>query len=163
MAKWNTAQRRKRVAFSGDVGHFLELLAKSAARTTSYRLLINSFASVLNDYLVWLFSTDAIALHPYEPVGCFKDDSLRAMPVLLQWYSVDKENLANSLAAIIHSCATQAYENGFWYFGVEYQNQCWSGLNSAMTYNRYGSSNSCLWNYGVGDAWTIFVYRFVEG
>ena len=110
-----------------------------------------------------LFYTDTIALHPYEPVGCFKDASPRALPVLVQWYSVNKDDLAHSLAAIIHSCATHVYENGFWYFGVEYRYECLSGLNGNLTYNRHGPSDNCLWNYGVGDAWTIFVYRFVEG
>ena len=103
-------------------------------------------------------------MHPYEPVGCFKDRTdPRALPILMNDYSVNETDLANSLAAIIHACATKVYENGFWYFGVEYRRECWSGVNGNMTYNRYGPSHKCLSKYGVGSAWTIFVYRFVEG
>ena len=114
-------------------------------------------------YICLSFSDTAL-LHPYEPVGCFKDVPYpRALPVLLKSYNVNEADLTNSLANIIRSCATRAYENGLWYFGVEYLKQCWSGVTSNMTYDRHGRSSNCLWNYGVGSAWTIFVYRFVEG
>ena len=83
--------------------------------------------------------------------------------MLVHKYSVNETDLANSFAAIIHSCATKVYENGFRYFGVEYRHECWSGVNADKTYNMHGLSNNCLWNYGVGDRWTIFVYRFAEG
>ena len=107
-----------------------------------------------------------MALHPYEPVGCFKDE--RNPRVLPKWIShypamVNETDLANSLASIIEACATKVYEKGFWYFGVEYRHECWSGVNGNLTYSRHGRSNSCLWDHGVGAAWTIFVYRFVEG
>ena len=104
-------------------------------------------------------------LYPYETVGCFKDKrNPRALPVLVNTYSavINKTDLANSLAAIIQACATEVYKNGFWYFGVEYQYLCWSGVNGNMTYNIHGPSRKCLRNYGVGSYWTIFVYRFVE-
>ena len=104
-----------------------------------------------------------MVLPPYEPIGCFKDDATRVLPVLIQRYQVNETDLANSLATIIHACATQVYKFDFWYFGVEYRHECWSGFNGDMTYNRLGPSNSCLWDYSVGDAWSIFVYRFVEG
>ena len=81
----------------------------------------------------------------------------------MQEYSVNETDLANSFAAIIHKCATEVFEYGFWYFGVEFRHECWSGVDGAMTYNRHGQSNNCLWKYSVGDRWTIFVYRFVEG
>ena len=103
-------------------------------------------------------------MHPYEPVGCFKDKTdPRALPMLVSEYSVNEADLANSLAAIIHACAAKVYENGFRYFGVEYRRECWSGVNGSMTYNKHGRSDKCLWNYSVGYEWTIFVYRFVEG
>ena len=76
---------------------------------------------------------------------------------------IDKKDLANSYAAIIQKCATEVFEIGFWYFGVEYYHQCWSGVNGSMTYQIHGRSQDCLWNYSVGSSWTIFVYRFVEG
>ena len=105
-----------------------------------------------------------MVLHPYEPVGCFNDKRYpRALPTLIQEYSVNETDLANSFADIIHACATEVFENGYWYFGVEYLHQCWSGVNSGMTYNRHGRSDKCLSNYSVGYEWTIFVYRFVEG
>ena len=117
--------------------------------------------------LLWPFLlTDKTALHPYEPVGCFKDTRYRrAFPQKGQKYRamINESDLANSLAAIIHMCATEVYELGFWYFGVEYQHECWSGMNGSMTYDRNGPSNECLLNHRVGSTWTIFVYRFVEG
>ena len=123
------------------------------------RLLIHSLNFLLNG----LFYTDTMVLHPYEPVGCFKDDDPRALPVLVRKYTVNETDLANSFADIIQACATKVYENGFWYFGVEYRRECWAGVNGDKTYNRHGRSDNCLWNYSVGDRWTIFVYRFVEG
>ena len=105
-------------------------------------------------------------LHRYEPVGCFKDKrKARVFPVLVNMYPgmIDEKNLTNSFAAIIHACATEVYENGFWYFGVEYRHQCWSGENGSLTYSRYGRSDKCLSNYSVGATWTIFVYRFADG
>jgi len=103
-----------------------------------------------------------MVLHPYEPMGCFKDDYLRVLPVLVGEYSVNETDLANSFADIIQACATEVYESGFRYFGVEYRYECWSGVNGDKTYNRHGPSDNCLWNYGVGSNWTIIVYRFVE-
>ena len=76
---------------------------------------------------------------------------------------INDNDIANSLATIIHSCANEVYKRGFWYFGVEYHHQCWSGVNGSMTYNINGPSDECLFNYGVGTVWSIFVYRFVEG
>ena len=127
-----------------------------------YRLLNYISTSLRNDYA--LFPSDTTVLHPYEPVGCFKDDrDPRALPILIQKYSVNETDLANSFADIIHACATEVFEYGLRYFGVEYQHECWSGVNGGITYNRYGRSENCLSNYSVGDEWTIFVYRFVEG
>ena len=76
---------------------------------------------------------------------------------------INDSDLANSLAAIIHMCATEVYKKGFWYFGIEYRHECWSGMNGSTTYNRNGPSNECLFNHRVGTVWNIFVYRFVEG
>ena len=111
-----------------------------------------------------LFYTDTMVLDPYEPVGCFNDKkNPRALPKFVRQYSVNETDLANSLASIIQKCATEVFERGFWYFGVEFRHECWSGVNASMTYNRYGRSSNCLSLHGVGDVWTIFVYRFVKG
>jgi len=115
-------------------------------------------------WLFGLFYTDPTVLQSYEPVGCFKDErDPRALPELLEWYRVNETDLPNSLATIIQKCATKVYEKGFWYFGVEFRHECWSGVNGSLTYNIHGRSNSCLWDHGVGSVWTIFVYRFVKG
>ena len=114
--------------------------------------------------LIWSFlHTDKT---PYEPVGCFEDKKYRrAFPDLVFNYPgmVKDNDMANSLAAIIQECASEVFKKGFWYFGVEYKHQCWSGVNGSMTYNRNGPSGQCLFNHSVGGTWTIFVYRFVEG
>ena len=123
----------------------------------------------LNFSTIWLcgvFYTDTVALHPYEPIGCFKDVRYeRALPKWINYHPrmINETDLANSLAAIIETCATEVYNKGFWYFGVEYRSECWSGVNGDMTYNRHGPSDNCLSAYGVGAEWTIFVYRFAEG
>ena len=83
--------------------------------------------------------------------------------MLMKNYRVNETDLVNSLASIIHMCASKVFKNGLWYFGVEYRYECWSGVNGSLTYNMYGRSDNCLWNFGVGSFWTIFVYRFVEG
>ena len=111
-----------------------------------------------------LFYTDIRVVDLYEPVGCFNDQrNPRALPKFIKYYPVNETDLANSLASIIQKCATEVFKKGFWYFGVEYRHECWSGVNSSLTYNRHGRSNSCLWDHGHGSACTIFVYRFVEG
>ena len=111
-----------------------------------------------------IFYADTMVLDPYEPVGCFNDESYpRALPQFVKLYPVNETDLANSLAAIVKKCATEVFKKGFWYFGVEYRHECWTGVNSSMTYNRYGRSDNCLPKYNVGAAWTIFVYRFVAG
>ena len=113
-----------------------------------------------------LFYTDTLVLHPYEPIGCFKDVRYeRALPKWINHYPtmINDTDLANSLAAIIETCATEVYNKGFWYFGVEYRSECWSGVNGDTTYNRHGRSDNCLSAYGVGAEWTIFVHRFAEG
>ena len=113
-----------------------------------------------------LFYSDIMVLHPYEPVGCFKDKKhQRALPVRVSKFSymINDTDLSNSYAAIIKACASEVYKNDFWYFGVEYRHECWSGVNGGLTYNIHERSDNCLRNYGVGSAWTIFVYRFVEG
>ena len=104
-----------------------------------------------------------MVLPPYEPVGCFRDGIPRVLPLILEVYPVNETDLATSFAAIIHACATKAYQLGLWYFGVEYRRECWGGLKGGTTYNKYGPSDFCLSNYSVGNVWTIFVYRFVEG
>ncbi|KAL9957968.1 hypothetical protein ACROYT_G034928 [Oculina patagonica] len=106
---------------------------------------------------------DASVPDPYEPVGCFADQRKpRALPKRFKSsLKVNWTDMSNSFAAIIHACATKVYENGFWYFGVEYYKECWSGVNGSLTYNRHGSAK-CFMNYSVGAQWTIFVYRFVE-
>ena len=115
-------------------------------------------------WLCGLFLSDTTVLHPYEPVGCFKDEIYpRALPILVHNYFVNETDLANSFADIIHACATKVFEIGLQYFGVEYRYECWTGVNGGKTYNRYGRSDECLSNYSVGSLWTIFVYRFVEG
>jgi len=109
-------------------------------------------------------SSGATKLPPYEPVGCFIDKKHpRAFPKVIKKYHINENNLASSLAAIIHDCASRVYNDGFWYFGVEYRSECWTGVNGNMTYNRHGPSENCLWEFKVGSVWTIFVYRFVEG
>ena len=116
--------------------------------------------------ILWFFYTDTSVLHPYEPVGCFKDKrNRRVLPIEVKSFSnmINETDLPNSFADIIHACATEVFKIGYWYFGVEYRHQCWSGVNGSRTYNRYGRSDNCLSNYSVGATWTIFVYRFVEG
>ena len=127
------------------------------------KLLIHSTFSVRNYYLVFSYTATTV-LHPYEPVGCFNDKkNPRALPTFIKWFPVNEADLANSLAAIIQKCANKVYEKGLWYFGVESRHECWSGENGSLTYSMHGRSNSCLWDHGHGSAWTIFVYRFVEG
>ena len=112
-----------------------------------------------------LFNADEKMLDPYEPVGCFRDKGKpRALPTQIKMnQSVNWQDMTNSFATIIHACAAQAYKIGYWYFGVEFRKECWSGVNGSLTYNRHGRSNKCFRNYSVGDVWTIFVYRFVVG
>ncbi|KAJ7387609.1 hypothetical protein OS493_000944 [Desmophyllum pertusum] len=95
-----------------------------------------------------------------EPIGCYKDKSARAIPVLLynfrgaiDWYHMDNT---------INDCAKKAQEIGFKLFGVQYYGECWSGsADDVAQYDRYGSAppKNC-WN-GVGKLWTNYVYKIV--
>ena len=130
-------------------------------KTLSYTGCYFDFST---EWVCGLSLSDTTLLHPYEPVGCFKDKrDPRALPILIQRYPINKTDLANSFADIIHACATEVFKLGLLYFGVEYRYQCWSGVNGGITYSIHGPSDNCLWNYSVGSFWTIFVYRFVEG
>ena len=83
-------------------------------------------------------------------IGCFKDESTRAMPAKL---SVGTN--------LINGCEEQAAFSGYKVYGVQNQGECWSGPNAHNTYYKYGTSSSC--RNGKGGPWTNSVYRVLSG
>ena len=104
----------------------------------------------------------------FEPVGCFQDKPTRALPILVEKFSMllDWHNTNSSFEAIIHACAENVRQRyGFQYFAVQYYYECWTGPNGGLTYDIHGKIDNCyeFGNYGVGKFWSSFVYRFVKG
>ena len=105
----------------------------------------------------WLFShcsnfvfiyitADKVPL--YTSVGCFADNSKRALPHFLG--NVDD----------IIKCAAKANKLGYLAFGVQYGKQCFSGPRAHLSYNLYGNSSDCMG--GRGGVWANSIY-LIEG
>ena len=91
----------------------------------------------------------------YSSLGCFKDGTPHALPLLLKSF---RNNIDwNDMTKIVRACAEIAKERGLPIFGIQFYGECWSGLDAENTYNKYGPSGNC-WN-GVGKKGTYHVYK----
>ena len=86
-----------------------------------------------------------------EEIGCFQDDGARAMPVV---YSVDG-------TYAITQCKNKAHAAGYEVFGIQSQQECFTGPRAHITYNKYGEANNCL--NGKGGYFSNSVYRIIKG
>jgi len=88
----------------------------------------------------------------YDHIGCFKDNTSRAMPKLLGNWRRDSK--------AVEKCALATKKAGYLFFGVQYAGECWSGPQAHMTYKKYGTSNRCV--NGQGGNWAQDVYEIVS-
>lgn len=99
-------------------------------------------------------------LPEFEPVGCFRDKlNDRALPdnyanfrPFINWYNMD---------ATIRQCALVARDIGYEYFAVQFYGECWSSVDAALNYDKYGKQTNpdeCWANVGASS--TNYVYRF---
>ena len=91
----------------------------------------------------------------YNSLGCFKDSTPRALPLLLKSFrgNIDWTDMTK----IVRACADLAKERGLPVFGIQYYRECWSGPDAENTYNKYGPSRNC--QNGVGEDGTYYVYK----
>ncbi|CAH3159405.1 unnamed protein product [Pocillopora meandrina] len=91
----------------------------------------------------------------YNSLGCFKDSTPRALPLLLKNFrgNIDWTDSTK----VVRACAEIAKERGLPVFGIQYYTECWTGLDAENTYNMYGPSGNC-WN-GVGKRRANYVYN----
>ena len=87
-------------------------------------------------------------------LGCFKDASRRAIPVLLKQFPGGTQNK-------LKQCGNLAAQKGFGLFGFQHQDECWSGKTAHLTYNKYGPQTTC--SAGLGGAWGNDVYLLPGG
>ena len=91
----------------------------------------------------------------YDSLGCFRDDTPHALPVLLKSF---RGNIDwNNMAKIVQACAEITHERSLSTFGIQFYGECWSGANASKTYDMYGPSKNC-WS-GVGKEGSYHVYK----
>ena len=91
-----------------------------------------------------------------QRLGCFKDTSRRAIPILEGKSKLVRGNYKRRKFAI-RRCAMVAVNRGNKVFSVQDGGQCFSGPRAQYTYGKYGRSNRC--RNGKGGPWANDVYR----
>ncbi|KAI8494170.1 hypothetical protein Bbelb_279300, partial [Branchiostoma belcheri] len=97
----------------------------------------------------------------YYSLGCWRDESNRAIPSLegsdsrLDGYYRSRQNP-------IQKCHDVAVSRGFKVFALHYSGECLSGPNAESTYMMYGRSTGCSSN-GEGGWRANHVYKIVNG
>ncbi|XP_078373577.1 properdin-like [Oculina patagonica] len=118
--------------------------------------------------LFWVSTSVLICLcagsvDDWEPVGCFNNFDHSALPD--NFYSptdLDVNDLWPNLKPFAEACSDQAESKNFTCFGIQYQQECYGGINASLTYNISGESRNCkvgIDGYGVGKLYTSFVYK----
>jgi len=107
------------------------------------------------------YTFDPLTVADLEAVGCYKDKSNRAMPDLYANFRPYKD--WNNMNVTILQCAYVARDKGYEYFGVQFYGECYSSVDAAETYDKYGvQTNADLCWANVGGSMTNFVYRIPQ-
>ncbi|XP_019646607.1 PREDICTED: uncharacterized protein LOC109487084 isoform X2 [Branchiostoma belcheri] len=99
----------------------------------------------------------AVASPGYVTLGCWKDSSDRAIPILegtdprLDGQYRERENA-------IEKCFQVAVSRGFPVFSVQHGGQCFGSADGLSTYMKHGPSSDCAAD-GKGAAWANQVYQ----
>ncbi|XP_066266631.1 uncharacterized protein [Branchiostoma lanceolatum] len=124
---------------------------------------------------VWCYTTDpgtrweycdvpvcaATENRGYVSLGCWKDESDRAIPILegtdprLDGQYRERDNA-------IEKCFEVALSRGFPVFSVQHGGQCFGSADGLNTYNKHGPSSDCEGD-GEGGAWANEVYQIIGG
>ena len=92
----------------------------------------------------------------YVSVGCYKDTTSRAIPIL-----EGKDSILDGFYPYrvnpIAKCAVAAIRRGYHMFAVQDGGQCFASATAPMTFHKYGKSTACR-NDGEGGAWANQVY-----
>ncbi|PFX33597.1 A disintegrin and metalloproteinase with thrombospondin motifs 6 [Stylophora pistillata] len=103
----------------------------------------------------------------YEPLGCFKDGSPRALPQLIKNFR--KGINWHDMSEIVEKCANATAETdpSLEVFSLQFYGECFSGSNGTKTYDTYGALPYGEDNFyycweGVGRKHINFVYKFVD-
>ena len=93
----------------------------------------------------------------YESLGCFRDQSVRAIPSLERRDVLLKDSYAQRNDAIL-KCALAAKVRGYQTFALQDGGMCLTGPNATETFDKYGKSQGCK-NDGKGGRWASQVYN----
>ena len=93
-----------------------------------------------------------------QRIGCYKDTSRRAIPLLEGKISFLKGNYQRRRKAI-EKCAYAAIRFGYSIIGVQNGGHCASGPQARFTFAKYGRSRRC--KNGRGGPWANDVYRVI--
>ena len=94
----------------------------------------------------------------FESLGCFKDSRPRSLPLLVE--NLRKYIDWNNMTKTVRACAELVQRRGLAIFGIQFYGECWSGVDTWKTYDKYGPSKNC-WS-GVGREGSYFVYKLRE-
>ncbi|XP_068703649.1 uncharacterized protein [Montipora foliosa] len=92
----------------------------------------------------------------FDTIGCFKDTSYRAIPVLEGKDSI-LDGLYGARKNPIAKCAVAAMRRGHKIFAVQNGGECFSSRAVETTFDRYGGSAACG-SDGEGGKWANHVY-----
>ena len=95
-------------------------------------------------------------IFPVQRVGCFRDTSRRAIP-LIEGSSPMLRGNYKRRANAIGKCSSEAIRRGYRLVGVQDGGQCFSGPRALRTFAKYGRSNRC--RNGKGGTWANDIYR----
>ena len=86
--------------------------------------------------------------------GCFVEND-KGAKLLATKYGAFYSN-SDPKATVVY-CSTLARDMSYEFFAVRNEVECWSGKDTARTYNKNGKSDDCVG--GVGQKFANFVYR----
>ena len=135
--------------------NLVRLLPVTLTNTTSFKVAktFKDMMSLTYGFHLQMFS---LCLGLVHRIGCFKDTSRRAIPILEGKSPFLRGNYQRRRHAI-RKCALVAIRRGYSVLGVQHSGQCASGPLAHRTFGRYGRSNRC--RNGKGGPWANDVYR----
>ncbi|XP_078612531.1 uncharacterized protein LOC144882551 isoform X1 [Branchiostoma floridae x Branchiostoma japonicum] len=103
----------------------------------------------------------AIESRGYVSLGCWKDNSDRAIPIL-EGTDPRLDGPYRERNDAIEKCSQVALSRNFPAFSVQHSGQCFGSADGLNTYNKYGPSSDCEGD-GEGGVWANEVYQIIGG
>ena len=121
--------------------------------------------SSYNKAIYGLFSSTCsiiiISIDTYTSLGCWKDNSNRAIPTL-EGKSSLLDGTFGSREDAIKKCFFASKAFGYNVFAVQAGGWCASSATAEATFKKYGKSSACNAD-GKGVSWASAVYQIIEG